>query len=98
MKASPATVKMIADNMRAYLGARFPLALEQVKANPSKVSDCDLFSLWAQVGNEIRFDDTHPRFDGRARVFPHNFDFPIYPDDTNDTTLKTALRAALKLI
>lgn len=96
MKASPATVKMIADNMRVYLAARFPLVLDAIKADISKVSTAEMWTVWHHVTDEIRFDDSHPRFHGRARVLPYNFDFPLYPDNTNDATLETALRAALK--
>lgn len=68
------------------------------------------WQLWHKVVDDRRHDDNHPRFrditfeDGTKRPadvrrLPHvGFDFELYPCDTNDETLATALVKAWKAI
>jgi hypothetical protein len=96
MKTTLETRTQITELIRTYLSARFPAVLEAIKADPAKVSSAELWTIWHHITDEIRFDDSHGRFANRKRVFPHNFDFPLYPDGTNDDTCETALRWAIK--
>ena len=56
-----------------------------------------LWNLWHFIHNEIAYDSTHPRFNGRARLFPYDHAFELYPCGTNDDTMTTALVKAFKL-
>lgn len=98
MKVKPETLKMMAENIRTYLSARFPAVLEDIKKDPSKVSTAEMWTIWHHITDEIRFSDDHPRFQNRKRIFNFNFDFPLYPDDTNDATLETALKKVMKML
>ena len=98
MKLTLQSREMIANKLRAYLAARFPAVLETIRQAPDKVSTAELWTLWFHVCDETRFPDDHGRFKDRARVLPHDFNFPLYPDGTNDATLETGLKAVLKML
>ena len=55
-----------------------------------------MWQLWHWVHQESAYTDDHPRFNSHPRQFPHEFGFPLYPDNTNDATLSTGLRAVAK--
>ena len=105
MKVRPDTLKAMTADMDAILAswsderrAAFVAAVRDPKTTSRA-----LHGLWTEVCFQRRNDDRHPVFDvthpqnaqyGRKRVLEHDFDYPLYPDDTNDATLTTALKAA----
>lgn len=97
MKATTQTVQSIGEKMRVILSSRFPAVFEAIKADPASVTTAELWTIWYAVFDEVKNDDTHPRFRNRSRVLPFDPTFAAYPDDTNDATLETALRAALRV-
>ena len=89
MKATKQTISTMRKLMREAL------AFHNV-APDAVVTDAHRWQLWSWICAEVKSSDDHPRFINRARLFPHDFDFPIYPNDMNDDTLKTALRCAMR--
>jgi hypothetical protein len=105
VKVRPDTLKAMTTDMDAVLAS---WTEERRNAFVAAVNDPTrrnrtLHDLWFEVCFQRRNDDRHPIFDpthpqyaefGRKRVLTHDFDYPLYPDDTNDDTLTTALKAA----
>lgn len=105
MKVRPETLASMTNDMDAIVAswperrqAAFAAAVRDPATKSRTLSD-----LWHEVTFQRRNDDKHPVFDpthpqhgqfGRKRVLAHDFDYPLYPDDTNDATLMTALKAA----
>lgn len=87
MKVPKETIEKIAGYMRVIAAGR---------DMPPNMPDAGLWNLWHAIVNEHRADDTHPRFKHRDRRFPLDRDFELYPHNTNDDTMTTALRAAYK--
>ncbi len=98
MKVKPSTLAHMAELQRTYLAARFPDVLANIRSDPSAISTANLWTIWHHVTDESRTPDGETRFKDRARVLPFNWEFELYPDGTNDTTLETALKAAIKLV
>lgn len=99
MKAKQETIENIAKLTRTYLekmGLQDTLEQVREREKAGTLTDATRWALWHAVTDEIRFTDDHSRFNGRKRVLHHDFNFPLYPDGTNDTTMTTALRAAYK--
>ena len=105
MKVRPATLASMTADMDAIV-ASWPEkrrdAFVEAARDPARRTRV-LNDLWADVWFQRRNDDRHPVFDpnhpqypefGRRRVLEYDFDYPIYPDGTNDATLTTALKAA----
>ena len=67
------------------------------KLNLATLAPKDLWPLWSYIHGEVAYDDTHPRFAGRTRLFPYDQKHNLYPDETNDNTMQTGLNAAWKL-
>jgi len=98
MKAKSETIKMIVENIRVYLNARFPEVLKEIQDKKGEVSTSNMWTIWHHICDEKRFDDNHPRFKDRKRVLEFDWHFPLYPDDTNDVTLETALKKVFKML
>ncbi len=96
MKASPATIASMAADMKTVLGA-LPEGSRRAFEDHATVKTGDLWNLWHWVCFDRR-NEAHPAYDaGRQRILPFaRFDFQMYPDDMNDNTMATALRAAFK--
>lgn len=92
MKAKPQTVALIAERFAVVLRSK------NLKASDVQRTERDLWNLWNYVVGETAFSDSHPRFEGRTRLFPYDPTFPLYPDDTNDATLLTALSRAIETL
>ena len=105
MKVRPATLASMTADMDAIV-ASWPeerrSAFADAVRHPATALRT-LHDLWHEVCFQRRNDDRHPVFDpthpqnaqyGRPRILAHDFDYELYPDDTNDATLGTALRAA----
>lgn len=96
---SERTLASMSDDMNAIV-ASFPAermeTLRTQLADPARRVQA-LWQIWFAVCDDHRHDDAHPRFTqlGQKRVLPFDFDFPLYPDDTNDKTLTTALKAVV---
>lgn len=105
MKVRPQTLARMTADMDAIVASWTPerqTAFADAVRDPASRNRA-LHDLWNEVWFQRRNPDTHPVFDpdhpqyaefGRRRVLEHDFDYPIYPDDTNDATLSTALKAA----
>lgn len=105
MKVRPQTLAAMTADMDAIVASWPPerqQAFAEAVADPSSRTRV-LHDLWFEVCFQRRNSDTHPVFDpthpqyaeyGRKRILEHDFDYPLYPDDTNGATLTTALRAA----
>jgi hypothetical protein len=89
MKVDKETRDRIKEDMRKVMDA-FHLYPENCTDSRS------LHSIWGFICSERRYDDTHPRFQGRERILPHDPDHDLYPCGTNDDTLQTALAWAMK--
>ena len=92
MKASKETVIKISEQILHVLN-HFGLDIELLN-NSSATS---MWRMWHWIHEEISYSEDHPRFEGRERIFEHDFNHELYPDDTNDKTMTTALRDAFKL-
>lgn len=90
MKVSKSRVEKIADDMVAVCKMGWDIGTE-------KANDRHLWNLWNFIHAEHAYDDNHPRFRNRTRLFPYDHSFELYPEGTNDNTMTTALRAAFKL-
>ena len=64
-----------------------------------RFTDSDLMHVWFRTATSASFDDTNPNVlrdaDGK-RLFEYDFNYPLYPCDTNDITMQTAIRKAIK--
>ena len=98
MKVKPDTLNMMVDNIRNYLTARFPSVLEDIKNKKGDIKTFEMWTIWHHICDEKRFDDSHPRFNNRKRVLDFDWHFSLYPDNTNDVTLETALKKVFKLL
>jgi hypothetical protein len=99
LKVSDRTLASMTSDMNAMVAALSPERLEALRRrleDPAKRVQA-LWEIWFAVCDDHRHDDAHPRFTqlGQERVLPFDFDFPLYPDDTNDKTLTTALKAVV---
>lgn len=89
MKATPDTVSRIASDFRA-IADRFGF---QPTPNPNSST---LWALYHRAMLDRRNDDNHPTIRRDGRVLPFDWHTPLYPDGTDDNTLRTALRAAYR--
>lgn len=98
MKVSKETYKRIRDDMEQVINRRCSRSMVASGLvggvnKPSVIAH----SLWSQICYDRMNNDNHPAFSehGRQRVLQYQPDFDMYPDDTNDKTLGTALVKAL---
>lgn len=64
-----------------------------------RFTNSDLMHVWFRAATSVSFDDTNPnvlRDANGKRLFEYDFNYPLYPCDTNDTTMVTAIRKAVK--
>jgi hypothetical protein len=86
--------KMISD-LRVVIKA---YNLDSLKYTELSISD--FFTMWHFVYNNRRYlnDNRNIKFVEGKRILEHDDDFEFYPCDTNDDTLLTALKKAVKII
>ena len=92
MKVSQNTLNDIVSKMR--------IALNHLDHKNSLYVDNkrNLWNLWLWIVAEVSCEDNSGRFKGRGRLFRHNRDFNMYPDNTDDAAMTTALKAAIKKV
>lgn len=81
------------------ISKKFKLVIKHFKLDiVEKPTDTDLWRMWHWIHEEIAYDNSHPRFDDHKRIFEYDPNHSLYPCDTNDKTMTTALRKAYKLL
>jgi hypothetical protein len=90
MKASKSTISEIANKIIIVCN-HFDLNLCE------KPTVGELWRYWHWIHEEIAYADDHPRFEKRVRLLSYDHSHTLYPDNTNDKTMTTALRAAYTL-
>jgi hypothetical protein len=62
------------------------------------LTDSDIFAIWSFVYNNRKYTESNKnvKFIDGMRLLPLDIDFNYYPCDTNDNTLLTALKKAIK--
>ncbi len=96
MKASKETVNRLARDFKAMMES-FDTARWAYINGLSEVAR--LWQIYDYIHLNRLYPDNHPCWANGLwgkRVLPHRPGFETYPDDTNDDTLTTALRAAYK--
>ena len=90
MKATNTTIQDIGSKMMKMAQTKYK------NIDMREVKKANLWHFWHAIYQEVAYDDSHPRFqgEGRERVFPHQPDYNLYPDNTNDASMQTALQAA----
>jgi hypothetical protein len=80
------------------LVADFAVLLAHYGIAPDALTLRDQYDLSFARFSERKYDDSHPRFRERPRLLPYTPDIELYPDGTNDATMLTATKAALKIL
>ncbi len=96
MKASKETVNRLALDFKAIMES-FDTARQAYIDGLSEVARS--WQIYDYICLNRLYDDKHPCWAKGLwgkRILPHDPSFQTYPDDTNDNTLTTALRAAYK--
>ena len=93
MKASPDTVTQIAKDMATAL-ATIGLDYECLVGQTGHRLDSNLWDLWHWIHAHKSYTSDHPLFAQRGRAFELDTTHELYPDDTDDNSMSTALRAA----
>lgn len=93
MKVSKEKVQEIAEKMRVVMD-HFKWSKEKL----SPPTNILLWQFWNYIFQETAYDDSHPKFKGRKRLFNYDPNYSLYPEETNDDTMFTALKAAWKLV
>lgn len=62
--------------------------------NINNLTDADRQHIWFKSWANVAFDDENPNVmrTEAGRICPHDRDFPLYPDNSNDDHVRTALK------
>lgn len=66
--------------------------IKAYKANPVRAIHDLYHQVWFDRRNS---SDDHPTYNHRPRLLPHDPDFELYPNDSNDTHIETMVKRAL---
>lgn len=87
------------DKMQRWLDNYRRLYPQWEKVDPTKFEVGTLHTVWFRTWASVAYDNTNPNtaYDlSGVRLFKQDPDYNLYPYDTNDTTLGSALMAIRK--
>lgn len=95
MKIRPATLRNMVEDMKTMFASRTGADRDSLMQLPDSYV---AYMLWDEIVGDRTSTDDHPRFRNRIRVLIYVPHFEMYPDQTDDRTLKPALLLAWREI
>lgn len=85
-----------------YMQADIARVLDKLNVSPANINTtADRLSVWHRVYMCRAYTDDHPAIycrDDSTRILSYQEDYPMYPCGSNDDSLDTALKYAIKKI